>query len=188
MRPDKIVIGLVGESGSGKDTVAEYLKHVYDATLMRFSDPIKDILKMFFTHPSREDQAWVAVEFKKRFGEDVFCRAVEKKINGNTLISFNGLRYMVDYEFLKKFDHHFLMYVTADQKLRWERTLKRGEKADDNIEFEAFKKTEASLPTERDIPAIGANADFVIRNESTIEDLFIQVDKVMEQILKTKHD
>ena len=108
---DRFVIGLVGEGGSGKDTVADYLKHRYDATLLRFSDPIKEILSMFFDRPSREDQSWLAVVLKERFGKDVFSKAMERKIHNGGLISINGLRYMEDYEFLRSFDNSRLIYI-----------------------------------------------------------------------------
>jgi len=181
----RIIIGLVGESGSGKDTVADYLKDTYNARLLRFSDPIKEILKMFFDKPSREDQAWIAVNFKKRFGKDIFHRAIERKITERRdLLSLNGLRYMEDYDFLKKFEDSYLLYVTASQKHRWERVFSRKEKSDDNLTLKEFADMEASLETERDIPEIGKQADYTIKNESTMEDLFTQTDTAMRAILK----
>ena len=186
MQNNPLVIGLVGESGSGKDTVAHYLRDKYDATLLRFSDPIKDILRMFFEHPSREDQAWIAVEFKKRFGDDIFARALDRKILFmEGLVSLNGLRYMEDYDYLRKFNRSVLIYVTAHQQLRWKRTVGRGEKADDDISFERFAQMEAALPTEKSIPDIGAKAEYTIRNEGTFEELIESIESVMRQIQET---
>lgn len=183
MQKHPLVIGLVGESGSGKDTVAYHLRDVYGSVLLRFSDPIKDILRMFFEMPSRVDQAWIAVEFKKYFGKDIFCRALDRKIAFmENIVSLNGLRYMEDLEYLRKFEKNVLIYVTASQKLRWERTVGRGEKSDDAISFEEFSKVEASLETERDIPQIGKNADFVIRNEGTVEELMEKIEKIIKQV------
>lgn len=181
----RTIIGIVGESGSGKDTVAAYLANVYHAAPLRFSEPIKDVLLMFEDRPSREDQAWIAVEFKKKFGEDVFCRALKKKLPEEGLVSFNGLRYMVDYEFLKSLENSYLIYVTASQKTRWARIFDRGEKSDDGISLDRFAEIEAALETERDIPVIGAKADFTIHNEGTVEELLMETDKVMKGILET---
>lgn len=184
-RRKKIVIGLVGESGSGKDTAADYLKHRYGAVLLRFSDPIKELLHMFFDQPSREDQAWIGAEFKKRFGKDIFIRAVERKMHATDgdLFSVNGLRYPEDAKFVRSFPGSVLLYVTADQKLRWERSLHRGEKSDDNIDFEAFRKLEASLETEQSIPSIGAKADFTVENSGSLNDLFQKIDRIMDEVL-----
>lgn len=183
MRKQSLIIGLVGESGSGKDTVAYHLRDVYGAVFLRFSDPIKDILRMFYDRPSREDQAWVAVQFKRRFGKDVFCRALDKKIPFiEGIICLNGLRYREDLDYLRTFDQNILVYVTADQKLRWERTVGRGEKSDDVVSFEEFVRMENSLETERDIPKIGEKADFTIRNEGTLEELMRKTEEVMKSI------
>lgn len=183
MQKNPLVIGLVGESGSGKDTVAYHLRDVYGSVMLRFSDPIKDILRMFFEKPSREDQSWVAIEFKKRFGKDIFCRAMDRKITFvEDLASVNGLRYMEDLEYLRKFPRSVLIYVTANQHLRWERTVGRGEKSDDAVSFEKFVEMEASLETERDIPEIGKNADFTLRNEGTLEELMEKTEEIMQKI------
>jgi dephospho-CoA kinase len=182
----QLIIGLVGESGAGKDTVADYLKHRYDATLLRFSDPLKKTLSMLVERPSRADQAWLAVALKERFGNDVLFRMLKRQMNGSPLVSLNGLRYTEDLEFLRTFPRYTLIYVTCDPKVRWERSIKRGEKSDDNIDFEEFVKMEKSLETERAIPEIGKEAHYTIYNNSTLEDLFEKTDAIMGEIFQEK--
>lgn len=179
----RVIVGLVGESGSGKDTVAKYLKEKYGAKLMRFADPIKETLNIYFEQSSREDQQWLALEFRKRFGNDILSRALRKKIDGEkSLIVINGLRFWEDYDFVKSFNLGYVLYVTADQKLRWERTAGRGEKADDNGTFEKFQELERA-ETEIHIPEIGAKADFKIINEKDLEFLLKSVDEIMAKIM-----
>jgi len=187
MNTTRIVIGLVGESGSGKDTLADYLKHRYNATLLRFSDPIKDILHMFYDQISREDQSWLAVELKRRFGKDILLRALSRKVGsytGSTILSFNGIRYPEDYEFVRSFETNFVIYVTADQETRWKRSVHRGEKTDDTQSLDAFKAMESRLETEKCIPDLGASADFCIDNRGKLEDLFVQADAIMDAIFE----
>lgn len=180
----RIIIGLVGESGSGKDTVAKYLAEKYGAKLMRFADPIKETLNIYFEQSSREDQQWLALEFRKRFGNDILSRALRKKIDGGEgLVVINGLRFWEDYDFVKSFAPGYVIYSTADQKLRWERTAGRGEKADDNITFGKFQELER-VETEVHIPEIGAKADFKIVNEKDLEFLLKSVDEIMAKIQK----
>ena len=180
----QLVIGLAGESGSGKDTVADHLKHRYDATLLRFSDPRKKTLSMLVERPSREDQAWLAVALKNRFGKDVLFRMLTRQMSGSPIVSLNGLRYMEDLDFLRSFDKTLLLYITSEPKLRWERSTKRGEKSDDNISFEQFLYMEEHLETEKAIPSIAKQADFVITNDSTLEHLFEQTEKIMDKVIK----
>jgi len=179
----KIIIGLVGETGSGKDTVAEYLKENYGATLMRFADPIKETLSIYFDKLSKEDQQWLYLVFKERFGEDILCRAMKKRIEEekNHLIVVNGLRMPCDYDFIREFSGAKILYVTIDQKLRWKRVLNRNEKSDDNISFEKFQELDQK-PTEIHIKEIGEKADKTIYNEKGLDYLFSQVDDFMQEL------
>lgn len=181
----KIVIGLVGETGSGKDTVAHYLKRRYDVELLRFSRPLKKTLELFFDKSSKDDQAWLYDVFRKRFGEDVLHRGVVQYVAHHSgIMCVNGMRMMMDLEFIRSFEDSYIIYITADQKLRWQRVTSRGEKSDDDQTFEEFKKFEATAETEKAIPMIGKDADFVVRNEGSMDDLLWQVDDAMKKILK----
>lgn len=180
---DKIVIGLLGESGSGKDTVAKYLQEKYGAKLMRFADPIKETLNIYFEKSSREDQQWLALEFRKRFGADILSRALAKKIaDTDGLIVINGIRFWEDYDFVESFEHGKTLYVTADQKLRWERIATRHEKSDDVMSLEQFQELEKG-ETEVHIPEIGTKADGIICNEKDLVFLLQESDDFMYSIM-----
>lgn len=180
----KIIIGLVGETGSGKDTVAEYLREKYGAKLMRFADPMKEVLGILFEKFSKQDQQWMYSKLKERFGGNVLCNALQKKVeNAEGIIIVNGMRMPEDYAFIKSFENSYILYITVDQKLRWERVFNRGEKTDDKVSFEKFQEIERA-ETEVHIPEIGAKADFTIRNEKDLEYLLKEVDEVMAEITK----
>jgi len=187
MSNEKIVIGLVGETGSGKDTVAHYLKRRYNVDMLRFSRPLKKALDLFFEKSSKEDQSWLYTVFKDRFGEDVLHKGVLRYVQQHSgIMCVNGMRMMMDLDFIRSFETNYIIYVTANQELRWKRVTSRGEKSDDNQSFEDFKKFEAEAETEKAIPVIGKQADFVIKNETSMDELLWQVDDVMKEILK-KH-
>ncbi|MDD3498684.1 MAG: hypothetical protein PHH24_04270, partial [Candidatus Moranbacteria bacterium] len=96
----RIVIGLVGATGSGKDTVADYLKEKYKVQRMRFADPLKETLSIYFDKFSKEDQMWLALQFRNRFGDDILSRALRKRIdNGEGIIMVNGIRFWEDFHF-----------------------------------------------------------------------------------------
>lgn len=181
----RMVIGLVGETGSGKDTVARYLKTRYGAHLLRFADPIKETLSLYFERFSKDDQQWLAMLLKERFGKDILGKALRPHIDAaEGLVSINGLRFPEDFDFVKTFSPSFVLYVTAPQKLRWERAHMRGEKSDDQEDFDYFQKLEL-VPTEIHIPEIGAQADFTIVNDQGLTELLAATDAVMEKILKS---
>ncbi len=181
----RVVIGLVGETGSGKDTVARYLKTRYGAHLLRFADPIKETLSLYFERFSKDDQQWLAMLLKERFGKDILGKALRPHIDAaEGLVSINGLRFPEDFDFVQTFSPSFVLYVTAPQKLRWERAHMRGEKSDDQQDFTYFQKLEL-VPTEVHIPEIGAQADFTIVNDQGLTELLAATDAVMEKILKS---
>lgn len=184
MNNKQIIIGLAGEPSSGKDTVAKYLEEKYGARVIRFVDPLTDALKNFVDDISRDDYQWLSHAMRKRFGEDIFSHALRKRIGGDDkLIVFNGVRFWGNYDFIRSFENNFFLYVTADQKLRWERAMKRMEKTDDNVSFEKFQELE-KFETETIIPEIGAKADFAIRNEKDAEYLLKEVDEAMGKIMQ----
>ncbi len=112
----------------------------------------------------------------------IIIGALRKKIDGEEgLIVINGLRFWEDYDFVKSFEPGYVIYSTADQKLRWQRIAGRGEKADDDITLEKFQELERA-ETEVHIPEIGAKTDFKIVNEKDLEFLLKSVDEIMAKI------
>lgn len=185
MPAKKIIIGLVGEAGSGKDTVADYLKEKCNAELFRFADPLNETLALFLDDIKRVDLTWLAVTFKKRFGKDVLFRGLRKKIESSDheIIAVNGIRFSEDAEFIKSLPNAHILYITLDQKKRWERIYGRGEKADDAVSFETFQEMEKA-ETEEQIPHIGEKADFRLENIGNKMELFAKVNEIVTQIRK----
>ncbi len=182
---NKVIIGLVGETGSGKDTVANHIHKRYGVPLLRFADPLKKTLSLLMEKPSKEDHAWLYGALKERFGEDVLHNALRRQIavSGEKILCVNGLRMPKDEEFIRSFPKNYILYITADQRLRWERTVSRGEKSDDNQSFEEFAKFEATAETEKAVGRIGSRADFVVVNNGTLDELLSQVNSIMEKII-----
>ena len=76
----KIILGLIGEMGSGKDTFCKYVKENYpNVYLLKFSDSLTDVLKIFFDDIKREDQQWLSLALREKFGKDILVRALIKK-------------------------------------------------------------------------------------------------------------
>jgi dephospho-CoA kinase len=184
---NKLIIGLIGEAGSGKDTVGDYLQKKYKAVHYRYHEPLKEALEIFLGpgNVSRNDLIWLSNNIRARYGNQIISRALKKRIDRirNGIVVLNGLRIAEDVEFVRSLPDSFIFYVTLDQKKRWERIYGRGERNDDALSFEKFRKYEKAK-TEVQIPKIGKKADFRLKNRGTKEELFAKVDEIIERIRK----
>lgn len=179
----KKIIGIVGEMGSGKDTFCQFAEGNYsDVFLLRFSDALTEVLKVFFDEIKREDQQWLSLALRERFGADILVRALIKKANSikKGIVILNGVRKQAEFEAIKQAGGK-IIYITADSKIRWERVKIRKEKADDDVPFEKFLelgKAEAELQ----IPIIGGKANFRIDNNGSKEELFKEIKKIIDSL------
>jgi len=179
----KKIIGLAGEIGAGKDTFCDCLKENYENVyFFRFSDALTEVLKIFFDEIKREDQQWLSLTLREKFGGDILLKALAKKIDAvkEGIIVLNGVRRPSDMEAVKSTGGK-VVYVTADEKVRWERVKIRKEKADDNVSFEKFQEL-CGAEAEQQISIVGKNADFKIENNGTKEEFCNEIKKVIEKI------
>ena len=83
--------------------------------------------------------------------------------------------------------HFYLIAVDADPSIRFERITRR-KSALDNVSFDKFLSDEAREmnspdPTKGNIAECVRRADFVVKNEGSIEDLRSNVDLFLPNIL-----
>jgi len=181
----KIIIGLVGEMGAGKDTFSEYVKSKNRESVFcfRFSDPLSEVLKIFFNEVKRTDQQWLGIVLRERFGRDILIKAISKKIKSQkkgAIIILNGVRYWEEYKAIKKLGGK-MVYITADSKLRWQRTKKRNEKKDDTAPYKEFFKKEKA-ETELQIPGIGKKSDFKIKNNKSKKAFYQKIEEILKEL------
>lgn len=179
-----IVIGIIGKAGSGKDTVTNHLVKKYHGKMIKFADPLNEMLHIFVDHISREDQQWLSFQMRERFGQDIFSKVLKKRISASdSLVILNGIRFWENLELLKNFKNNYSLFINVSPKTRWKRVFSRKEKKDDKVSFRKFQKID-NAETEAAIEAIGQKADFVINNEADTKTLLRSVDAIMEKIIK----
>lgn len=184
---NKIVIGLIGEKGSGKGAVSDYLVEKYGAKHYGTSKILRRTIEDLSLPVTRENLVKLAIVLKEGYWPSVIIDSLIKDIeaNGSNLIIADGIRMHGDVApFRKKYGKNFhLIYVTADLKIRYERTKKRKEKAgEDKTTLEQFLAEEGKL-TEVSIHEVGSTADFIVNNNKGVKELYEQVDKLMKKIL-----
>ena len=182
---EKIVIGLVGEKGGGKETFTNSLHGLItkEATLLRlrFGDIISDLLIILDIPRTRENMQKIPLALIECFGKDTITIAMKRRIKKSeaTIVVLDGIRTFSDAEMLRSFPHSKLVYISASQKIRYERMKKRKEKVGEGAApFSKFLEEERA-EIEMEIPKIGAKDEFKIENnksrkelENTVRDFF----------------
>ena len=176
------IIAVLGEKLSGKDTIAQYLVEKRGAFHTRFSQILDEILFTLNLPVIRRNENDLGYALREKFGTDVLSNALMHRVkNSNAdLIVMNSFRFQEEFDAAKAIGAKFI-YVTAPRDIRFERTHNRTEKGDTETSPEIFEQQETEV-YETNVPALGAQADFKIQNTGTLEDLYKQIDHILNQI------
>ena len=184
----KKVIGLVGSNKTGKNEFVKFLKNNYAhiITVHTFSEILGEILNIIYQERSRDNLQDLATLLRSRFGNGVLVESVRKKIEKDrvsTWIIIDGIRMWEEVEMLKSLGG-VLIYITAPVRMRWKWARLASDKiGDEDLTFRKFEEQE-KRPTEILIPEIGKTADFEIRNDEEIPELYVQFKEIIQKILK----
>lgn len=176
----RCVIGIVGKKGSGKGTFTDLLKKRLPGvwvSVIGFSDILYETLRAWDIPTTREYlQKIVVVMEQLRHG--ALSHAVHKRILATDadIVVIDGVRWETDVELLRSFPVNILVCVERDAKKRFDNLKKRDAKVGEGeMAWEQFMREEQA-PNEVKIPEIGAQADFRIDNNGTLDAFGRQVD------------
>ena len=182
----KKVIAIIGEQAGGKGAAADIIRKHYGGSRLTISNLLRRTLDTLRLESSRKNLIELALILKKSFGNDVLMRAMLKEVEleDADLVIVDGLRMPGDPDpFRNEYGKDFkLIYVTAQAKIRYERSINRGEKAGESeASFEDFKKNEQA-GTEKHIKKVGQTADFIVENNGDRDELEKKIIDVMSKI------
>jgi len=186
MTNNKIILGFIGYIASGKGTSCAYLKEKHGAQIFRFSTILRDILDRLYLPQSRENMQSASSALRQIFGEDLLAQTIANDAKKSTasIIALDGVRRLADIKYLQENPDFHLVEIIADQKIRYERLLKRSENSDDQEKtFEEFQKDEQQ-ETELQIKEVAKIAEFHINNNGTFDDLYRQIEDILKQVTK----
>lgn len=179
----KIIIGLVGEMSSGKSTITEYLKKKHRAVTFRFSDMLRDVLNRMHLDHTRQNLQTISTILRQNFSEDIMSRvlALDVKESNAPLIITEGIRRPSDIVYLKALPGFHLVAVHADEKIRYERIVTRGENPDDATKTWGQFQHESQAEPEQKIKEVMKEAPDMVDNNGTIKELYKQVDALFQK-------
>lgn len=190
MASRKIILGVSGEIASGKDTVGDYLAETHGVAKLRFSQPLRDILDRLSLNQDREHMAKLSLYLRKAFGEDILSRVILREAESSVanFIVVDGIRRLPDMVHMETDEHFYFCYVDATPEKRFERLTKRRQNTDDASKTETQFEKDAQLETEIGIRDLREQAEFVIDNNGTLEELKAQVDEMVAVLRKRVAD
>jgi len=178
-----MVIGITGTLGAGKGTVVKFLlgkgfKH-YSVRAFLIEEILRRGLEV-----NRANMVIVANDLRERFGPSYIVEELYKKAEeegGDAVIE--SIRCPGEVEALKKKKGFVLFAVDADIEVRYRRIIERGSETD-RVSFDEFvadeQKEMSSDPNKGNLRKCVEMADYVFKNDWTIEDLHRRVGKVLE--------
>lgn len=181
---NKIVLGLAGQIASGKDTVANYIVEKHGGVSLSFSRPLRDILNIACLPINRINMSWLAQTLIDRFGGDTISNIIGKEIESSDkqIFILPNIRREDDAAYFKDWPGYILVGIETDDRVCYERLIKRGQNEDDKVKtWEEYQK-DRQLSTEVEIEGLIKKASIKINNNGTLEELYTQVDKIIEKI------
>ncbi len=195
-----LAVGLTAMPCAGKGDCAEVLTSLavrdmqpfYHVLTPRFSASARRILDTAKTAVDRDalqrcvqimeqvgvDEGRGPGELSRMLKTEILTAAafIEKPI----LVILDGARWPTDEAMIRSFPHNFIIGIEADQKVRWERAIKRAENAGDAEKaWERFQAEDTAI-NERHIPTIMSGADIIINNNSNAEGAHARYHRMVE--------
>ena len=170
------IIALTAESGAGKGLFIEIFKKCYPhlrVEVVRFSDILREILDILGKEKSRQNIDMLVTALREAFhDEGVLIAPMETRLKARDadIVILDGLRKIKEIPLVRACEG-ILVFIAADQKLRFERRRETPEKPDEiNMSWEQFVEQGNAAP-QTEIRTIGETmTDVTIENNGSEQD------------------
>ena len=183
-----MIIGITSLIGGGKEEATKRISEKLGIPSCSHSDFLRNELKKQGKEITRKSLQDLGNELRAKYGNDyITLQLIESNKDKKSYIA-ESIRNPDEVNALKKFADFILIAVIADQRLRFERVMTR-QREEGAKTFEEFKKVDErehndlSLGGMRILECIKM-ADFIIYNNGSLEELYAQLDELIEQIKK----
>ena len=180
-----MIIGICGKIGSGKDTIADYLVSKYNFKKIVMSDIIKEEMKKENLEIDRETMQNFSKRMKETYGNSIWAIKTLEYIKNNKIknVVISGLRDKKELEEFRKNPEFLLLFVWAPSRLRFERLIKRRSYKDPKTLEEAIEQEKREEKLFDLYNNCREYADYLIANDSTIDNLYLTIDVLLKRIL-----
>lgn len=185
------IVGITGTIGAGKGTIVNYLIKEYGFHHYSVREYlIKEIIRRDLP-VNRDTMVQVANNLRADHNpafivDELYREAADNGINA----VIESIRTAGEIESLRKKGEFILLAINADAKIRYDRIVERNSETD-QISFATFldnEKREMSTtdPNKQNLSACIGQADFVLLNNEGFDELYHQVNNIMNQLYINK--
>ena len=181
-----MIIGVAGLNGAGKGEVVSFLAERSFYTLS-LSDVIRDELAKRGVEETRERMIDTGREMREAGGPGALAERLVGKLLPERNYAIDSIRHPAEVEALRASGRAFhLVWVSADEKLRFERMSARGRPGDPET-LDRLRELEglelgSEDPAAQQLHAVSGLADYTLSNDADVAALHRGVQRVLERV------
>ncbi|MCK4539638.1 AAA family ATPase [Candidatus Parcubacteria bacterium] len=189
MNSNKKIIAVVGMCGAGKTEVVNYLKKKLNCPNVYFGDVTFDRMKEKSIEINYENEQITREKIRQELGMGAYATLslpkIKKTLEDNNICLVESLYSWSEYKIMKDNfgDNFYTLAVFASPATRFARLTNRKHERPMNSKEEFIRRDYSEIENiEKGGPI--ARSDFLIYNETSIDDLKKQIDNIIKKILK----
>jgi dephospho-CoA kinase len=182
-----MIIGLSGTLSSGKDTVSEYLEKNEGFQHISLSQVLRDLAREKRLEVNLENLTQLGNSILADYGRAYLVKKAEKQVDFSGDVVISSIRQPNEIEYLKTKKNFFMIFVDAQAKIRFERSVARNRRGDSQTleEFIAIEKKEIDGKSGgMDLNYCKDHADYVLLNNGTMEEFKQKIQQILGEIRK----
>ena len=186
------IIGITGTLGAGKGTIVDYLVKEKGYVHYSVRSFIAEEIQRRGLEVNRDTLTMVGNDLRALHSPSyIATQLYERAFATGKNAVIESIRAIGEVNALRSKGNFFLFAVDADQKTRYQRIIERKSETD-AVSYETFianeeREMNSDDPNKQNIAACIKEANFVFKNDGTIEDLHKKVEEVLDNISKQEY-